>query len=274
MLWLCFPLSKEFSGVNNIQTIVRTSKYPVFYINFPSIAICNKNLINWKKIIQAEEMFLPKNYSQSTLNNFRRLIGYLSNFRFDDLNNLEGISELNLTEFQNINIFDLVDFFSFECEDILANCLWIYRKEDCCKLFLKERTENGICLVFNSLISEASRQKLNSKNEYYPLKDSKVGLFHGLQLDILLNKNKSNIEFQKQTGVYVMLKGSEEWSHTSRFYTPGNSKFKFIITPEVTDAEPDVKSYDPEERRCLFDVCIITLSFIIGMFYSIKNIFF
>lgn len=258
MLWIYFPLTQQYTGKNNIQTIVKTSKYPVFYLNFPSIALCNKNLINWEKINEAENIFLPGNFSKSLSINFRKFVGYLSNFRFDNLHDFEGISTLNLKELQDINITELIDFLSFQCEDLLGNhCLWLHKQYDCCQWFVKERTEKGFCLVFNSLITESSRQKLILEGKFYPLKDSKTGLFRGLQLDILLNQNKRNNVYNKMSGIYVMLKRPQDWSHSSHYYVPGNSQFKFIITPEVTQADSDVKSYSPEERWCLFDVNIL-----------------
>lgn len=254
MLWIYFPLTQQSTGSDNIQTTVQTSKYPVFHVNFPSIALCNENLINWEKISQAEEIFLPNNYSKALSRNFREFVGYLSSFRFDNLDDLHWISRINLEELQNINITDLIDFLSFDCEDILANCLWIHNKHDCCRWFVKERTEKGFCLVFNSLITETSKQKIILEGKYYPLKDSKTGLFHGLQLDVLLNKNKTYYGLNKRSGIFVMLKRPQDWSHRSHYQVPGNSQFKFIITPEVTQAELAVKSYDPLERWCLFDV--------------------
>lgn len=260
MLWTYVPLYYESTGWNNIQTTVKTSKYPVYYVDFPAIAICNRNLVNWEKIGEAEKRFLPKEYSKELSKNFRKFVGYLSNFRFDNLRLMRSVIDLDLYEFDHINITSLLEFLSFNCEDILRNCLWIHEHYDCCQWFVKEKTEKGFCLVFNSLISDQSKEKKKILGSFYPLKDSKSGLDRGLQLDIHLSKSQINRNFQRKTGVYIMIKNSEDWSHRSYNFVPGNSKFKFLITPEVTEAETAVKAYDPENRRCLFDVSIFNIS--------------
>lgn len=148
-------------GEQLLVTVVETARLPIYSIPFPAVAVCPYNHVNWIRYQAAEERFLPHNTSEVSKNAFYELLAVMESI---SLTSLRAIGPFVNTRFiprdvQDIVLYNLAHFMAFRCDEIFTWCNYDHTEHDCCKIFVHERTERGICLVFNSVISEESRIK-------------------------------------------------------------------------------------------------------------------
>lgn len=194
-------------GDMKLQTVIEDPQYPVFHIQFPAVAVCTDNRINWSKLEAAKTEFLPANSSQELIQTFTALVRYLETLRFDNFqySNSE-LEDQNLEAVDFVNITILAHFLSLRCEDILdpGSCVWRQTHFNCCDYFVTEKTEYGLCLVFNSVLSEKSRQIRKSEGTaYYPLHNAKAGQSTGLNFNLLLHDRFKHPQTKATDNVYV-----------------------------------------------------------------------
>ncbi|XP_065360282.1 pickpocket protein 19 [Calliphora vicina] len=236
-----------------IKTVVETSQMPIYRINFPAVALCPWDHVNWLRYKAAEEKFLPP-YPDKQL----RAVFYDVLLSMDDMN-LSRLDRLALLKnhtipriIDEISLDDLANFMAFRCDELFVECVFDETTYDCCKIFVAERTEKGICMVFNSMVSEESTKK-KITDAFYPWKIRKAGEGSGLQFTLRYNKT-----YQRQQpgiaafGIDVMIKESDEWSESlTHFFLP-NTKSYLAITPTITETSTNTRRLSPRRRRCLF----------------------
>lgn len=203
-----YMLLSERYGDKKLQTVIEDPQYPVFHVQFPAVAVCTDNRINWSKLEEAKAEFLPANSSQELIKVFTALVGYLETLRFDNFkySNSE-LEDYNLEAVDFVNITKLANFLSLRCEDIVEpeSCRWRHAYFNCCDYFITEKTEYGLCLVFNSVLSEQS-QKIRKVegNAYYPKHNAKAGQSTGLNFNLLLHDRFKRPQSKATDNVYVI----------------------------------------------------------------------
>ena len=144
----------------NIKTVVETSQMPIYKINFPAVALCPWYHVNWLRYKAAEEKFLPPYPGNELRTLFYDVLLALEDMNLVRLDPLISLRNHTIPKIlDKISIFELIKFMSFRCDELFVECMYDDTPYDCCKIFVAERTEKGICMVFNSLISEESRKK-------------------------------------------------------------------------------------------------------------------
>lgn len=227
------------------------SEYNVFHFSFPSIAICSRNRINWQKIDKVQEKYLPL-ANNTTKTTFQDFIGSFDDLRFGRFDDLRNIESLNLNEIKEIDVSDVLEDLSITCAEVFSNnmCHWKGKKVDCCELFFEERTEAGVCLVFNSVFSEKS-MALMREDSFYPYANAESGEGTGIQVIITMDPEKERFRNKYEDGIWMMTKGPFDWSDNT-FFIRAETETSVIISPKITGSDESIKSVPIGKRKCFF----------------------
>ncbi|KAH8416701.1 hypothetical protein KR222_007505 [Zaprionus bogoriensis] len=243
----------ELYTSNPIHTTIDNSMQPVFYVPFPSVGICLRNRVNLQRLEnEASDFFLGVNATPERKDIFKRFVTAVSDVHFDDFRSLAsffGNSTLaaGVGQLDDLNIRTILEYVHVGCSEVFLECTWRTRPRNCCEIFEVQRTELGICWVFNSAVSEKMRQR-EKEDKFYPLRTSMSG--PGTGLDVYLHRNKSEIR-PGMRGVYIMLKQPEQWSDSAR-KLPTNSNNRISMMPRHTGSDERTRSLPPKSRGCLF----------------------
>lgn len=144
-----------------LVTVVETAHLPIYKIEFPAVAVCPYNHVNWIRYRAAEEKYLPHDPPKEIREAFYDVLVAMENVTFTHLTPLERLIKRSSLPpvVRNISLHDLSQSMAYRCNEIFVWCIFDGTEYDCCKLFIRERTDQGICLVFNSLITKESRMK-------------------------------------------------------------------------------------------------------------------
>ncbi|KAH8271456.1 hypothetical protein KR018_011882 [Drosophila ironensis] len=236
-----------------IQTTIQNTMLPIFRVPFPSIGLCPRNRMNWVVLEnEAPYHFLGPNVSEAQKDLFIRFFQAASD---PHLSRLEEMSKFfknaSLTaDLHLLNDLDLMEVFrylQFKCEHLFSACRWRGNPVNCCDIFELQFTESGLCFVFNSNISPASRKRA-MEDKFYPLRTPQFG--EGSGLDIFLRLNRSYIQRGKR-GVYLMIKQPQQWSDVVRL-VPHETQTQVTISPRLTSTDDRARAVPPEMRRCIF----------------------
>lgn len=200
-------LLSERYGAQKLQTVIDDPQYPVFFVQFPAVGVCTDNRINWSKLDEAKAQYLPANSSDELVEGFIKLVTYMETLRFDNFkySNSE-LDDQNFEALEFVNISSLAKFLALRCEDIIvsSSCMWRQSNFNCCEYFVLEKTEYGLCLVFNSELSEQSvLLKKRAGKEFYPKHNAKAGQSSGLNFNLILHKHFKRPESKATDNVYV-----------------------------------------------------------------------
>lgn len=202
-----YMLLSERYGAQKLQTVIDDSQYPVFYVQFPAVGVCTDNRINWSKLDAAKAQFLPVNASEDVVEVFTTLVTYLETLRFANFEySTSEMEDEHLEILDFINLSALAHFLTLRCEDILVpgSCKWRQSSFNCCDYFVLERTEYGFCLVFNSELSDRSKEiKKREGAAYYPKHNAKAGQSSGLNFNLLLKERFKRPDTLATDNVFV-----------------------------------------------------------------------
>ncbi|XP_017472454.1 PREDICTED: pickpocket protein 19-like isoform X2 [Rhagoletis zephyria] len=237
-----------------IETIVQDSMTPIFIRPFPSIGICPRNRINWPKLLKADQLFLPPNATAVAVRTFRQFFAILSTSQFGDFFYLKPLTELelDLSLLDNVDIAEVMRHVSLTCDEFFEQpCYWQQIGYNCCELFSLERTENGFCFVFNSLVTEMDRER-QRKDRYYPYHNSKDSVRSGLYVVVNLDGSKRHPNYTGPIGVNLMVKLTDQWHSTARFIRQSTDS-TVTVNAQLTVTDERTRSSTPKERKCLFE---------------------
>ncbi|XP_073821515.1 pickpocket protein 19-like [Musca autumnalis] len=236
-----------------LVTVVENAHLPIYTIHFPALAVCPFNKINWLRYGAAEEKYLPKNATQEERDTFYHLLIAMEHMTFSYLMPLnEFVKRRSLPPLlRDIPLYDVAQFMSFRCNELFVWCEFDSSKYDCCKIFIRERTDMGICLVFNSLVSEDSKI-IQLTDPTYPWRVRDSGDEAGLSFMLKYNESyvrpKSNTPFRFS----LMIKQAQDWSQQLYHNIYPNTHADVMITPILTETSSEARLIRPEIRNCLF----------------------
>uniref|UniRef100_A0A1I8P148 Pickpocket protein 28-like n=2 Tax=Stomoxys calcitrans TaxID=35570 RepID=A0A1I8P148_STOCA len=164
----------------------------------------------------------------------------------------ERYTKLNLSLIDDVDILKVVEFLTLPCTEVFeGNCTWRKTTYNCCDLFSLERTETGICYVFNSAVSPKDKERME-KDPYYPYHNSKSGDGTGLQARMIIDEEKISPKFEGFLGIYVMIKQAQQWSADVKFVNY-NTYTKLGIGSQLTETTNRTRDVPPEDRHCIFE---------------------
>ncbi|SPP82892.1 blast:Pickpocket protein 19 [Drosophila guanche] len=253
----CFSLYSVLMHRHNEQllvSVIDTTQLPVYHIDFPAVAICPWNHVNWLRVPDSALRFLPRNADSELRETFRQFLLVLEQTTFVNFNKAIRLSERNLTALASLNMKTVINYLSHRCDELFVpdSCVFDETPYDCCKLFVPEQTEKGQCLVFNSLISEHSRKK-QITNKFYPYKLSTAGEESGLQFTINLNVSYLRAGTELPFGMNLMIKEPRQWSNNMLSHLHPDTENFLAVHPMVTETSPNTYDMSPKRRRCYFD---------------------
>ncbi|XP_017858756.1 PREDICTED: pickpocket protein 19 [Drosophila arizonae] len=251
-----YMLLSERYGAQKLQTVIEDSQYPVFHVQFPAVGVCTENRVNWSKLEAAKAQFLPANASEDVVEAFVTLVKYMTMLRFD---NFEfSTSEMEDTNFEIVDFVSLISLANFlvlRCEDILVpdSCQWRQTSFNCCDYFLLEKTEYGLCLVFNSELSYRSQMLVKREGPaFYPKHNAKAGQSSGLNFNLLLNDSFKSPDSRVTDNVFIMIKPPTQMTNVVYSIRP-NTETHVAVRPQRTRTDYNTRNIPPKRRNCYFE---------------------
>lgn len=181
-------LSQRFNA-GTFQTVVDSTNAPVFYIAFPEISICNANHLNWARLEEAKQHFMPHENDTEKIRMFETVIGLYDNVSFGEFYEFSALEDKPVELVNNVNFSLVFDFMTWRCEEFLTDCVWRHYKVDCCDIFLRSKGQEGLCWHFNTLSTDEARRK-QLMDDKYPWRTGSAGPKSGLNVRLLLNDDK------------------------------------------------------------------------------------
>ncbi|KAH8416710.1 hypothetical protein KR222_009831 [Zaprionus bogoriensis] len=249
-----YSLLEKHHNEQLLVSVVANTQLPVYSIEFPAVAICPWNHINWLRASTAAERFLPANADRYMHETFHQILIGMEQMVFGQFEALGTFSHRNLSSLSQVSLFRLASYLAYRCDELFVpdSCVFDETSYDCCQLFVAEYTEKGRCLVFNSLISDESRKK-KLVNEFYPFKVSKAGERSGLQFVLRLNDSFLREGTQVPFAMHLMIKQPRQWSQPIVYHLYANTENFVAIDPMVIETSKNTCDLSPEERRCYFE---------------------
>ncbi|XP_061394357.1 pickpocket protein 19-like [Musca vetustissima] len=240
-------------GEEVLVTVVETSHLPIHKISFPAVAVCPFNHINWMRYKAAEEKFLPRYTAKEAKSAFYNLMVLMERITFSRLDPIKEFLNTKKVPWsvRNIVLSEVAKYMALRCDEIFRWCSYDETQHDCCKIFVPEYTEKGVCLVFNSVISKESKIKKLTDN-YYPWRARSSGERSGLSFKLRYNSSVIRPESDVPFAFSVLIKESEEWSDSLFNILHENTHTSLMVTPIITETSRNTRHINPAKRKCLF----------------------
>ncbi|XP_055381332.1 pickpocket protein 19-like [Condylostylus longicornis] len=271
-VYVCVLFSYQFQE-SALKIEVESTTYPVYYIVFPALTICNYNRLNWAKINQAQRRFLPSNATQQTIDLFQQFIAQFETFSFGKFSTFGKFQNVSLKQLDGINLTEVMEFLSYRCEELFQSCWWKDQYVSCCDIFALQKSESGFCLSFNSMTNANSTTKKRT-DIFYPWHVAKAGFSSALKVFLVLDKSRrSPFNKDPQNGLSVIIHNSHDWPLNEQFI-PENTNVSISLDGKLSYANVDTYSMHPDSRECLFDHEYKnqrTYSTLVGLKYSKSN---
>ncbi|XP_075153777.1 pickpocket protein 19-like [Haematobia irritans] len=247
--YVCIVLSERFNE-GNLQSIVDDTGAPVYKIPFPVITICNVNHLNWDRIQEAKDRFLPGETNNETLQMFEKVIGLYDRLEFGRFDVFSALNGHPIDLVAHINFTEVFEFMTWRCDELLNDCVWRHHDMNCCDIFLKRRSKNGICWSFNTLETEEGKQK-QKKDPKYPWRTGSCGPLSALRAKVMINKEK-HYSNDVEKGITVMITEPNVW-HRDPYFIQENTETTIGIDPTIYFYDENTRSLTSTQRQCIFD---------------------
>ncbi|XP_070068481.1 pickpocket protein 19 isoform X3 [Drosophila takahashii] len=253
-VYVCLILSARYNAAH-FQTVVDSTRYPVYRIPFPVITICNRNRLNWQRLTEAKSMFMANVTDSAQLSLFERIVGSYDDAYFGHFQSFEQLRNQPTEMMNYINFSQVVDFMTWRCDELLADCLWRHYAYNCCEIFFKRRSKNGLCWAFNSLETEEGR-RMQLLDPMWPWRTGSAGPMSALSARVLIQSSKhwpGSKDKNAMKGIDVMVTEPFVW-HNNPFYIPANTETTLEIEPIIYFYDNDTRGVRSDQRQCVFDL--------------------
>ncbi|XP_033173375.1 pickpocket protein 19 [Drosophila mauritiana] len=252
-VYVCLILSARYNAAH-FQTVVDSTRFPVYRIPFPVITICNRNRLNWQRLAEAKSRFLANGSDAAQLELFELIVGTYDDAYFGHFQSFERLRNQPTELLNYVNFSLVVDFMTWRCHELLADCLWRHHAHDCCEIFSKRRSKNGLCWAFNSLETEEGR-RMQLLDPMWPWRTGSAGPMSALSVRVLIQPEKhwpGHRETSAMKGIDVMVTEPFVW-HNNPFFVPANTETTLEIEPVIYFYDNDTRGVRSDQRQCVFD---------------------
>ncbi|KAH8385756.1 hypothetical protein KR009_008996 [Drosophila setifemur] len=249
-VYVCLLLSARYNDAH-FQTVVDSTRYPVYRIPFPVITICNRNRLNWERLAQAKSRFIANGSDSMQLVLFERILGSYDDAYFGNFQSFERLRNQPTEILNYINFSQVVDFMTWRCDELLSDCKWRHYAYNCCDIFSKRRSKNGLCWAFNSLETEEGR-RMQTLDPMWPWRTGSAGPMTALSVRVLIKPSKHFPGRHNEKGIDVMVTEPYVW-HNNPFYIPTNTETTLEIEPIIYFYDNDTRGVLSDQRQCVFD---------------------
>ncbi|XP_013101051.2 pickpocket protein 19 [Stomoxys calcitrans] len=246
--YVCIVLSERFKA-GNLQSIVDDTGAPVYKIPFPVITICNVNHLNWDRIDEAKQRFLPGETNNETLQMFEKVIGLFDRLEFGRFNVFSALENQSIHLVEQVNFTQVFEFMTWRCEELLTNCMWRHREMECCDIFLKRRSKNAICWSFNTVETPEGKQR-QKEDAKYPWRTGSSGPQSALSVRAIIDKEK-HYSYEVERGITVMITEPNVW-HRDPYFIQENTETTIGIDPTIYQHDDNTRSLSSTQRQCIF----------------------
>ncbi|EDW76260.1 uncharacterized protein Dwil_GK15363 [Drosophila willistoni] len=249
-VYVCLILSQRYNE-GHFQTVVDSTRYPVYRIPFPVITICNNNRLNWQRLAEAKQKFLPNVTDTSQLALFETIMGSYDDAYFAHFKSFERLRNQPTELLNYVNFSLVVEFMSWRCDELLTNCNWRHHGYDCCEIFSRRRSKNGLCWAFNSL-ETAEGRRMQLLDPLWPWRTGSAGPMSALTVRVLLQTDKFWPGSRTERGISVMVTEPYVW-HNNPYKVPANTDTALEIEPVIYFYDNDTRGVRSNQRQCVFD---------------------
>ncbi|XP_037895430.1 pickpocket protein 19 [Glossina fuscipes] len=246
---VCLRLKDRFDA-GNMETVINSTRYPVYQISFPVVSICNRNQLNWQRLEAAKSMFLPQENNTEISKLFELIITAYDTFQFGQFQVFQILQNRPIHALSHINFSLVYEYMSWSCEELLTDCKWRNNDINCCDYFFQRRSQIGYCWSFNTLETEAARER-QLKDPNWPLRTGNSGMKSGLKLRVLINPENIYPGNGKPKGIKVMIAEPHVW-HKKPLPVPTNTNAIIEVDPVIFFYENDTKRLKTQERKCVY----------------------
>ncbi|XP_023175133.2 pickpocket protein 19 [Drosophila hydei] len=269
-VYVCLILSQRYND-GNFQTVVDSTRFPVYRIAFPVITICNHNRLNWQRLPLAKQRFMANVSDVAQLKLFERIVSSYDAMSFGHFQSFEQLRNEPTQQLSHINFSLVVDFMTWKCDELLTDCKWRKFPHDCCEIFSKRRSKNGLCWAFNSLETvEGKRMQL--LDPLWPWRTGSAGPMSALFVRVLIQPDKHWPGRVNDKGIDVMVTEPYVW-HKDPFRIPADTETTLEIEPTIYFYDNETRSVSSDQRQCVFDDERNSRDFksLLGYIYMIEN---
>ncbi|XP_039952850.1 pickpocket protein 19-like [Bactrocera tryoni] len=249
-IYVSLLLSDRFSE-GRLETVVDSTRWPVYHIRFPVVAICNLNQLNWQRLEEAKRRYLEPDTTPENQELFERVLGSFDNIKFAGFESFMKFKNISLDSLNYINFTEVMTFMTWRCEELLSECIWNHFPMNCCDIFSLRRSKNGLCWAFNTLETDEGRQR-QKVDTLWPWHTGAAGPRSGLIVRVDVNPEKQYPKSTNKKGVNVMIVEPTVW-HKDPMNIPENTHTMIEVEPVVYFYDNNTRGLGSKLRECIFD---------------------
>ncbi|XP_036322404.1 pickpocket protein 19-like [Rhagoletis pomonella] len=267
---ICILISARYTE-GKLETVIDATRKPVYEIPFPVVTICNNNALNWQRFEAAKQRFLKPNETPKNQDIFELIVANYDNLKFGTFQNFGKLRNLSVEPMNYVNFSQVIEFMTWHCEELLSQCFWKHFAVNCCDIFYLRRSKNGLCWAFNTLETEAGRER-QKLDPLWPWHSGDAGPESGLTVRVLINEEKHYPKSINEKGVQVMITEQNVW-HFEPLSIPANTYTNLEIDPAIYSHDSNTRRLGPILRKCWFNDEIYSENFrtLQGYVYMIEN---
>ncbi|XP_036322619.1 pickpocket protein 19-like, partial [Rhagoletis pomonella] len=243
-------LSERFTE-GRLETVVDSTRKPVYHIPFPVVAVSNANSLNWERFEEAKTRFLQPNETPENQQIFELIVASYDTVKFAEFESFSKLQNVSVEQLNYVNFSQVVEFMTWRCEELLSQCFWNRFSMSCCDIFSLRRSKNGLCWAFNTLETEAGREKQKT-DVLWPWHTGAAGPGSGLKVRVHLNPEKHYPKSNSEKGVLVMIAEPSVW-HQDALNIPANTRTMIEVEPVTYYYDNNTRGLGSKLRECIFD---------------------
>ncbi|XP_050319209.1 pickpocket protein 19-like [Bactrocera neohumeralis] len=249
-IYVSLLLSDRFRE-GRLETVVDSTRYPIYHISFPVVTICNMNQLNWQRLEEAKRRYLEPNVTSESQELFERVLGSFDNIKFAGFESFMKFKNISLDSLNYINFTEVMIFMTWRCEEFLSHCVWNRLTMNCCDIFSLRRSKNGLCWAFNTLETDEGRQR-QKVDKLWPWHTGAASPGSGLIVRALINPKKHCPSSTNEKGVNVMISEPNVW-HKDPINILENMHALVEVEPEMYFHDNSTRRLSTESRECIFN---------------------
>ncbi|KAF2880911.1 hypothetical protein ILUMI_25260, partial [Ignelater luminosus] len=260
-----------FACEQSVLTTVRSTAFPVWKIRFPSVTVCNFNLVykdNVKKVLNVvranninEEVFEDMLYNLSALVIYDDL-GDMSGYRivFEELEKAgyttdRLMEEVLVYKSLRTKIYILVFQLAHPCSSMIKKCFWQSEEVQCSQIFDSVKTSQGYCCAFNYYGSVDTVENLENPQKLHFLHVSGAGPNLGLRLLLDVEESQYISPIKPSYGINILVQDGFDYPDMDLIANTilSTQELTISVNPKIYISTESVRYLDYEHRHCLFE---------------------
>ncbi|XP_049825892.1 sodium channel protein Nach-like [Aethina tumida] len=233
-----------------VNTNIATTVYPIYDVPFPSVTICNVNVVyknNTGPIRKVLAGKIPEAHINDFFYNLSTLV--LNDNLYGNMHAKSYEEITGLLEEAGYNTEILMQTLAQPCEAMLLRCKWNDKDTNCSSLFTHIKTTYGFCCSFNY------KNVLHGNNATFSdVFVSGVGPQFGLKVSLNIDEDQYVSPIKPYHGLEVAIHEPYQFPDmvfASTTLSPGY-KIALPMDPTVFSSDEDIRVIGKKNRGCIF----------------------